>query len=183
MSPQTRYRKEFLPWELVLPVSIAENRPSLVILIQRAENGGLDPPWLNLAFLGRPDFQSRDPKTLILKGLGASGGKIGAPQKRQIQPRRIQPPILGPLIDRNDIAHLGAWNSRFRRERYKVSRESRDVDALRFRAFPVLCMPCLLTWKLRLEQESCEESVSLSESPLCSRRWTFFKRLFFEAEL
>ena len=30
--------------------------------------------------------------------LGASGLKIGAPQKRQIQPRRIQPPILGPLI-------------------------------------------------------------------------------------
>ena len=32
---------------------------------QRAENGGLDPSWLNLAFLGRPDFQSRGPKILI----------------------------------------------------------------------------------------------------------------------
>ena len=31
---------------------------------QRAENGGSDPSWLNLAFLGRPDFQSRGPKTL-----------------------------------------------------------------------------------------------------------------------
>ena len=31
---------------------------------QRAENGGLDPSWLNLAFLGRPDFHSRGPKTL-----------------------------------------------------------------------------------------------------------------------
>ena len=28
---------------------------------QRAENGGLDPSWLNFAFLGRPDFQSKDP--------------------------------------------------------------------------------------------------------------------------
>ena len=64
---------------------------------QRAENGGLDPSWLNLAFLGRPDFESRGPKILVLKGFGASGWKIGAPQKRQIQPRRIQPPILGPL--------------------------------------------------------------------------------------
>ena len=33
-------------------------------LVQRAENGGLDPSWLNLAFLGRPDFQSRGPKNL-----------------------------------------------------------------------------------------------------------------------
>ena len=52
---------------------------------------------VELAFLGRPDFQSRGPKIVVLKGLGTSGRKIGAPQKRQIQPRRIQPPILGPL--------------------------------------------------------------------------------------
>ena len=64
---------------------------------RRAENGGLDPSWLNLAFLGRPDFQSRGPQMLVLKGFRTSGLKIGAPQKRQIQPRRIQPPILGPL--------------------------------------------------------------------------------------
>ena len=31
---------------------------------QRAENGGLDPPWLNLA------FQSRGPQILVLKGFG-----------------------------------------------------------------------------------------------------------------
>ena len=59
--------------------------------------GGLDPSWLNLAFLGRPDFQSRGPKMLVLKGLGTSGRKIGAPQKHQIQPRRVQPPTLGRL--------------------------------------------------------------------------------------
>ena len=29
--------------------------------------------WLNFAFLGRPDFQSRGPKILILKGFGTSG--------------------------------------------------------------------------------------------------------------
>ena len=82
------------------------NRQSLVFsergqlsqaIPQRAANGGLDPWWLDLAFLGRPTFPSRGPKTLILKGFGTSGRKSGAPQKRQIQPRRIQPPILGPL--------------------------------------------------------------------------------------
>ena len=30
---------------------------------QRAANGGSDPSWLNLAFLGRPDFPSRGPQT------------------------------------------------------------------------------------------------------------------------
>ena len=49
--------------------------------IRRAENGGLDPSWLSFAFLGCPDFQSRGPKILILKGFGASGQKIGAPPK------------------------------------------------------------------------------------------------------
>ena len=32
---------------------------------QRAENGGLDLSWLDFAFLGRPDFPSRGPKTLV----------------------------------------------------------------------------------------------------------------------
>ena len=31
---------------------------------QRATNGGSDPSWLSLAFLGRPDFPSRGPQTL-----------------------------------------------------------------------------------------------------------------------
>ena len=48
------------------------------------ENGGLDPLWLDLAFLGRPDFLSRGLELLVLKGFGTSGLKIGAPQKRQI---------------------------------------------------------------------------------------------------
>ena len=49
------------------------------------------------AFLGRPDFQSRGPQTLILKGFGAIlGPKSGAPQT-QIQRPWIQCPILGPL--------------------------------------------------------------------------------------
>ena len=34
----------------------------------------------------------------ILKLFGTSGRKSWRPQKREIQPRRIQPPILGPLI-------------------------------------------------------------------------------------
>ena len=32
---------------------------------QRAANGGSDPSWLSLAFLGRPDFQSRGPQIPI----------------------------------------------------------------------------------------------------------------------
>ena len=35
---------------------------------QRAANGGSDPSWLNLAFSGRPDFQSRGPQIPIFKG-------------------------------------------------------------------------------------------------------------------
>ena len=35
---------------------------------QRNENGGLDPSWLDFAFLGCPDFQSRGLKMLVLKG-------------------------------------------------------------------------------------------------------------------
>ena len=44
-----------------------------------------------------PNLQSRGPKIPVLKGFRTSGLKIGAPQNRQIQPRQIQPPILGPL--------------------------------------------------------------------------------------
>ena len=32
---------------------------------QRAANGGSDPSWLNLAFLGSPGLPSRGPKTLL----------------------------------------------------------------------------------------------------------------------
>ena len=68
----------------------SQEDPAILILLlradsQRAENGGLDPSWLNFVFLGRP-FQSRGPQILYLKGFGASGRKIGAPQKRENQP-------------------------------------------------------------------------------------------------
>ena len=65
-------------------------------IFQRAESWGWVPSWLNLALLGRPDFQSRGPKTLQNQSFGTSGLKIGTPQKRQIQPRRIQPPHSRP---------------------------------------------------------------------------------------
>ena len=49
------------------------------------------------AFLGRPDFQSTGPKTPYFEGFRSNlGQKSGAPQT-QIQRRRIQHPILGPL--------------------------------------------------------------------------------------
>ena len=40
-------------------------------------------------FWGAPIFSPEVPKYLFLKGFGTSGREIGAPQKRQIQPRRI----------------------------------------------------------------------------------------------
>ena len=40
-------------------------------------------------FWGAPIFSPEVPKYQFLKGFGTSGRKIGAPQKRQIQPRRI----------------------------------------------------------------------------------------------
>ena len=50
------------------------------------QNGGLDPSWLDLAFLGSPDFPSRAPQIPNFKGVvWTSGQKIGAPKKRQIQ--------------------------------------------------------------------------------------------------
>ena len=79
------------------------SRPSLAaqvlaVFCQRAANGGSDPSWLNLAFLGRPDFRPKVRKPFQNRYLGTSGLKIGAPQKRQIQPRRIWPPFAAPLI-------------------------------------------------------------------------------------
>ena len=38
--------------------------------------------WLNFAFWGCPDLQSRGPKILVLKGSGTSRWKIGAPQNQ-----------------------------------------------------------------------------------------------------
>ena len=38
-----------------------------MFICQRAENGGSDPSWLDLAFLGRPDFPSRGAKTYLNK--------------------------------------------------------------------------------------------------------------------
>ena len=40
-------------------------------------------------FWGAPIFSPEVPKHPFVKGFGTSGRKIGAPQKRQTQPRRI----------------------------------------------------------------------------------------------
>ena len=52
--------------------------------------------WIHRGWVWRFWVASRGPKILILKGFGTSALKIGAPQKRQIQPRRIQPPDSQP---------------------------------------------------------------------------------------
>ena len=80
-TPETRFQVEMSNFE-------AKNT-----INQRAENGGLDPSWLIFAFLGRPDFPPKGPKTLQNKYFGAFGLKIGAPQKRKNQPRRINSPF------------------------------------------------------------------------------------------
>ena len=80
---------------------------------QRAENGALDVLSLDLHF-GAPDFQSRGPKTLILKGfIIAIWGKILGRPKMQIQRRRIQCPILSPpdQVGGRGGAPLGGWPS------------------------------------------------------------------------
>ena len=65
---------------------------------QRAENGGLDPSWLDLAFLGRPDCPFRAPKTLENKDLGTSGLKSGHPKKNgKSNHDGSNPPFFGPL--------------------------------------------------------------------------------------
>ena len=48
-------------------------------------------------FWGALIFRPEVPKPFKNRYLGISGLKIGAPQKRQILPRRIWPPICGPL--------------------------------------------------------------------------------------
>ena len=67
-------------------------------------------------FWGAPIFSPEVPTYQFLKGLGTSGRKIGAPQKRQIQPRRIWPPICGPLtysssgVDFNSKPNFGNFD-------------------------------------------------------------------------
>ena len=66
-------------------------------------------------FWGAPIFRPEVPEYLFLRALGTLEGKSG-PQKRQIQPRRIWPPICGPLtiiaqLLRNSCA-LKPWKTR-----------------------------------------------------------------------
>ena len=65
---------------------------------QRAENGVLDPSWLDLAFLGHPDFQSRGPKLLFFWVLGSLDGNRGAPKMPKPTTTDSTAPTLGPLL-------------------------------------------------------------------------------------
>ena len=71
----------------------------------RKRGGQICRGWI-WRFWGAPLFSPEVPKYLCLKGFGTSGRKIGAPQKRQIQPRRIWPPICGPLSNSVKFACL-----------------------------------------------------------------------------
>ena len=60
-------------------------------------------------FWGAPIFRPDAPKPFKNRYLGTSGLKIGAPQKRQILPRQIWPPICGPLIIKGVAFHPLDW--------------------------------------------------------------------------
>ena len=75
----------------------------------------MDPSWLIFALLGRPDFQSRGSKILIFKGFWGLWTENRGAHKRENQPRRIQPPILGPLIEFAQKNSRRVWRSRGRK--------------------------------------------------------------------
>ena len=67
------------------------------LIIREPQMGGQICRGWNWRFSGAPIFRPEIPKPFKNRYLGTSGPKIGAPQKCQIQPRRIWPPICGPL--------------------------------------------------------------------------------------
>ena len=63
--------------------------------VQRAANGGSDPSWLNLAFLGRPTFPSRGPQIPIFNGFwDLWTEKWGAPKNAKFNHDGSDPPFL-----------------------------------------------------------------------------------------
>ena len=68
----------------ILLFFVSKERKNAIPQNQRAENGALDPWSLDLR-LGRPRFLPQiAPKPFKIRGFGASGLKIGAPQKRRL---------------------------------------------------------------------------------------------------
>ena len=64
---------------------------------QRAANGGSDPSWLNLAFLGRPDVPPRGPQNPLEIGIwGPLDGKSGHPKNAKSYHDGSQPPRSKP---------------------------------------------------------------------------------------
>ena len=112
--------------------------------------------WIS-RFWGHPDFQSRSPKILILKGLGASGLQIGVPQKRKIQPRRIQPPpLLGLLrifresettIKIKRALFRGAWAGAQGGKLSKTLFFMGNVMTMKFWKWKFYCRMILLSWR------------------------------------
>ena len=77
-----------------LPESLWSHFNSFFASVQSSLQNSITP---QIVGMGRPDFQSRVPKTSVVKGFGTTGLKIGAPQNCEIQRGQIQTPILGPL--------------------------------------------------------------------------------------
>ena len=100
-------------------------------LFQRAENGRLDASWLNLALLGRPDFQSRGPKNHFKLVFWDLWTEIGAPQKRQTQPRRIQSLMRTCVCAR--LASFAPFCVRPRFERRRLGISETEKKAVRVR--------------------------------------------------
>ena len=56
-----------------------------------------DRQWVEFGVFGAPRFSVQRSQNTSFKGFWDLWAQIRAPQKRQIQPRQIQPPFLGPL--------------------------------------------------------------------------------------
>ena len=101
----------------------------------------MDPSWLDLALLGRPEIPSRSPETLSNKYFGTCGLKIGAPQTREIQPRRIQPPIRALCqkaanVWKKDVWDFQAFSQTFLELRFSLGNEGNDGKNLNSQTWP-----------------------------------------------
>ena len=79
------------------PQGTAGKGRQLATVFRGPQMGGQIRRGRSWRFWGAPIFRPEIPKPFKNRYLGTSGLKIGAPQKPQILPWRIWPPICGPL--------------------------------------------------------------------------------------
>ena len=115
--PENIWTKKFgfgfllLPWVKPLLSWTGSVFPLLKLVRWPQMGGQIRRGWI-WRFWVAPIFRPEVPKPLENRYLGTSGLKIGAPQKRQIQPRRIWPPICqkNPRVRKIFVRNSGAGN-------------------------------------------------------------------------